>query len=714
MKHSNKTSTVSDYRKYRSLILSLSLFSLLVVSIMMLSLYVSNQLEKDTKIINTAFEQTSLLNKAVSDLYIINSQYNNGQGSSFSQKRLQDTVQLLDERVIAFKDGGPLPVVSAGSFNELDIIIIEPQKDAELAQQINTIWILWNEYKQRVSPALDLNQRVANSAFDRYQFYGSVLHRQGAIRGLNRINLHNLTDKFALKLQEQSDAKVNFLRLVQVLGIIITGLSLVLILFFIVRQLRRSDTELENAREEAKGILNTVQEGLFLIHKDNTIGSEYSSELESILETSSISGRNISEILGSIISEKDTKNLDSFIKSLFNPKVVAKLIMDLNPLKQLQVKLENTDGVIEDKYLSFNFYRVIKKGVISDILVSAKDITDKILLQKKLAVTENKNEEQVTNLISIMKVNPETLRLFLTNGASIIKKINGVLKTQSSSKEDFYEKINKMFISIHTLKGESSAIQLQSITEQAHDFENELEKLKQVTQLKGMSFLPLTIKLEKLITSVEDIAELSQKMRDFGQSSQTTTSAMASNNNGWEHLYNLTQDMAAQYNKKVDLVMRGLSEVSLNSTLRKPLNSILVHLIKNSLVHGIETPLERLKKAKSEFGRIDISVAMLSDSTLEVVIRDDGRGLDSNKIARQLVENGIASKEEIQQWSSIDINKHIFTSGFSTANLDMNAGRGIGLAAIYDTICTLGGTLKVKQSTDQYCQFSIFFPPSAQ
>lgn len=714
----NKKSEKSDYTKYRSLIASLSLFSLLVVAIMALSLYVSHQLEKDTKIINTAFEQTSLLNQVVSDLYIINSQYNSGQASNFTQKRLEETVKLIDNRMTAFRNGGPLPVVSIGSFNELDVVTINPLQNTDLIKQIDSIWLLWEEYKRRVGPALNFtaDQSDNGEIYNRYQFYGSVLHNQGAIRGLNRINLHTKTDSFALQLQEESDKRLSFLRIVQITGIVITGISLLLILFFIVRQLRRSDTDLENAREEAKGILNTIQEGLFLIHQDQTIGSEYSGELENILGTEDIAGRDVFEVLSEMISDKDTKNLGSFINSLFNPKVVASLIMDLNPLKQLHIRVDNEDGTVQEKYLSFNFYRVIKKGEISEILVSAKDITDRILLQEKLELTEHKNEEQVRTLIALMKIDPKTLKLFLDNSSTILHKINSIFKDQISDKADFEEKIRHIFANIHTLKGESSAIGLKHIAEKSHAFENELDKLRSINNIGGMNFLPLAVILEQLISYTENIAELAQRLGSFRAASSSDNSSSTTNapRNDWKHLQKLVNDMAAQYDKKANLVTCGLSEITINDQLRKTLNSILVHMIKNSMVHGIESPAERYDLGKPEHGRIDIRAIKQPDNSLEIIIRDDGRGLDSTRIANKLIEKGLASAEEVLQWREIDINKHIFSDGFSTANVDIHAGRGVGLSAIYQAIKDMGGQLKVKQHFNQYCQFSITFPTTAQ
>jgi len=708
-----KPSNLTGYKKYRFLIVSLSLFSLLVVTIMMLSLYVSNQLEKDTQVINTAFEQTSLLNQTISDLYIINGQYNTGQASSFAQNRLQETIKLLNIRFSTFKTGGELPVVSVGKFNRLDVVTLEALTDPVAVAQINAIWPLWQEYQRRVSPAINSGSQPKNrqAKFNKYQFYGSVLHDQGAISGLDRLNLRSLNNQFSLRLQQQSDKQVTLLRAIQIAGIIITALSLVLILFFIVRQLRRSDSELENAREEARGILNTVQEGLFLVHKDKTIGSEYSNELESILGMNEIAGQDISAVMANIVSTKDVKNIDVFINSLFNPKVVASLIMDLNPLKELHVQIDNLDGTIEEKYLSFNFYRVTKGGVVSDILVSVKDITDKISLQNKLVITENKNEEQVKTLIAIMKINANTLKLFLKNSTKSLGEINRVLKERVSNKDDFTKKISDIFVHIHTIKGEASAVDLKIITEKAHLFEDELEKLKNINNLDGMSFLPLTVQLEYLISYVESLSEISQKM--YGLTNNSPAEANASSKAEWDHLKILADKTAGEYSKKAYLVTSGLSEINCGDDLKQKLNSIFVHLVKNSLVHGIELPSERISLAKPDAGRIDINVAELPNGGLEINVRDDGRGIDSAKVARKLLEKGLANEVEIANWSSAHINKHIFSSGFSTADVDINAGRGVGLRAVYELVKSLGGSLKVKQQVNKYCQFSIYLPPSA-
>ncbi|MFT5420584.1 MAG: two-component system chemotaxis sensor kinase CheA [Candidatus Endobugula sp.] len=707
------TNQLGGYTKYRSLILSLSLFSLLVISIMFLSLYVSNQLEKDTKVINTAFEQTSLLNEIVSGLYIINSQYNVGQASSFTQKRLQEVVNLIDRRMIAFKNGGELPVVSIGTFNELDVVNVDTLNE-NLQTQMEAIWPLWNEYKRRVLPALEFKGRKSSQKkkFDRYQFYGSVLHKQGAISGLNRLNLNVKADRFALQLQQESDKRSDFLGLVQIIGIAITGFSLALILFFIVRQLRRSDSDLDSAREESKGILSTIQEGLFLIHKDKNIGSEYSSELENILGTQDIAGRNILDVLGDIVSEKDIKNINSFVNSLFNPKVVASLMMDLNPLKELRAKITNASGTIEEKYLNFNFYRVIKKGVISDILVSSKDITDKILLQKKLEVTETKNEEQVKTLISLMNINPSTLQLFLNNGTSLLSQINTILKNQIEGEDDFYKKINAIFIRIHTIKGEASAINLKVIAENAHNFETALEKLKNINEIDGINFLPLAVKLKKLMSYMDSISQLAKKIygvdrKNIGQQANQKSNA------DWSHLKNLTKEVASQYDKKAELVICGLSEITLNEELKTYLNSIFIHLINNSLVHGIELPDERERMSKPSVGRIDIRAVELSSGALEVIVRDDGKGIDLDKVAQQLVAKGMATQDEVRNWPRKEIYKRILLPGFSTHDIDINAGRGVGLGAIRHTIKRIGGNLKVKQSVNHYCQFSIHLPPSS-
>lgn len=713
--------TVNTSGKYRSLIISISLFSMLVAGIMFLSFYISNQLEEETKVINTAFEQTSLVNQVISDLYIINSQYNAGEAYNFAQERLQKVMELIDNRMNTFANGGYLPVVGTGLNSDLELLKIAKPEDSAGVRLMQDMAGVWDEYKRRIEPVFSLKPTLTDGQQpfgQRYQFYGSVLWKQGAINGLNKLNLHYDTDRYAIHLQEQSSKRLELLRLAQIVGVIITAISLILILFYFIRQLRGADLELEKARQETNGILSTVREGLFLVDENRMISSEYSDEMEDIFETKNIGGREFTDLLGKIVTSADLENMKTFVKVLFDPKVVEDLIGNLNPLQQIKVNLQKDDGGFETKHLSFNFFRVISRGKIRNVLVSVSDISDRVRLQEELENSKNESEQQMELLVSFMNANPVLLREFLHDSGDALQDINEILKAPVSSKADFRTKIDKIFVQVHKIKGEASAIELSAFAEKAHEFESELQELKHVSSIKGMDFLPLTIQLDQLISYTDTLKELSARLGlqsgDAVDKQPAQTEKSADSSQEWQHLSRMVDEIASDYKKKVDFVMSGLSEIPMNDEYRSIINSFCVQLLRNSLAHGIETPAERQKNRKPAKGRIDLRASQLPDGSIELIIRDDGRGFNDKSIAKRLVEKGLVTENQISDWSQDKIIKHVFAQGVSTAETDMHAGRGVGLNVISDGIKSVGGKLRLRQMMDKFCQFEIILPPVKQ
>jgi len=709
MTNKNTQQTTKTTGKYRSLIISIILFSTLVLSIMLLSFYISNQLDKDNKIINTAFDQTSLVNLVISDLYIIRGKYNAGEPYVEEQERLRKTVDLIDSRIQVFSNGGELPTVNMSSNLENNFLNINSINDDQGAELVDNLLAIWEDYKRRIRPVFSLSGKgsgnVALSAAQDYQFQGSILWN---ISGLSRVKLDNYTDNFAIHLQELSNNKLRILRIAQIIGIVITALSLLFIVFYFIRRLSSADFELEKARQETNGILNTVREGLFLVDENRIISNEYSNEMEDIFETPNIGGREFTDLLSKIVTSTDLDNMKTFVEILFDPKVVENLIGNLNPLQQIKVSVEKPDGSTEEKHLSFNFFRVISRGKIRDILVSVSDVSDRVRLEEELESSRNESEQQIEMLVSFMSANPETLKEYLENSSTSLHKINDILKAPVSGKSEFREKVEQIFVQIHKIKGDASALGLEALAEKAHELEGKLQDLKYVTDIKGMDFLPLTILLDQLMSATDTMMSLSARrnLQDGGAAATTSH-----NKNNWEHLTKLVDDVANDCDKEVRFITSGLSELDLNEEYKDLANSFFVQLLRNALVHGIETPQERLKSNKPQSGRIDLRASHLPDGSIELVLRDDGRGFDDKKIAENLVKKGLVTEEEIAGWGANRIIKYVFSQGISTAEVGMHAGRGVGLNVITEGIRNLGGKLKLQQSIGKFCQFEMTLPP---
>jgi two-component system chemotaxis sensor kinase CheA len=138
----------------------------------------------------------------------------------------------------------------------------------------------------------------------------------------------------------------------------------------------------------------------------------------------------------------------------------------------------------------------------------------------------------------------------------------------------------------------------------------------------------------------------------------------------------------------------------------------LVHLLRNSADHGIETPSARLGNGKPAAGTIFVR-ASNEGSSVVISISDDGRGLDRNAIRTRAVRAGLVSEDEIAEMPDAQIYEFIFHPGFSTAETVTSvSGRGVGLDLVQNTIRTLRGSLTVESAENVGTSFHLRLPAS--
>lgn len=169
----------------------------------------------------------------------------------------------------------------------------------------------------------------------------------------------------------------------------------------------------------------------------------------------------------------------------------------------------------------------------------------------------------------------------------------------------------------------------------------------------------------------------------------------------------LVHDVSQKLNKKVELVIHG-EQTELDKTVLEKIGDPLVHLVRNSLDHGLETPDLRLSKGKSETGQLSLD-AYHQGGSIIIKIADDGAGLNAEKIYQKALERGIITEE--QQLSEAEINELIFKPGFSTADeVSDLSGRGVGMDVVRRNIKDLGGTVEVESKKDIGSTFTIRLP----
>jgi two-component system chemotaxis sensor kinase CheA len=152
----------------------------------------------------------------------------------------------------------------------------------------------------------------------------------------------------------------------------------------------------------------------------------------------------------------------------------------------------------------------------------------------------------------------------------------------------------------------------------------------------------------------------------------------------------LVRDLSAKLDKKVELVLSG-RETELDRTVVDMLGDPLVHLVRNSLDHGIESPDVRVAAGKPETARLEIS-ARHAGGNVEISVSDDGRGIDPAAVAKKALQRGLIAPEQVESFDMRSAIEVLFAPGFSTAEVTSDiSGRGVGMDAVRTAIRELGG-----------------------
>lgn len=169
----------------------------------------------------------------------------------------------------------------------------------------------------------------------------------------------------------------------------------------------------------------------------------------------------------------------------------------------------------------------------------------------------------------------------------------------------------------------------------------------------------------------------------------------------------LVHDLTSKLNKKVELVLSG-EETELDKTVMENIGDPLVHLVRNALDHGVETPDIRLAAGKDETGVLGLN-AYHQGGNIIIEIKDDGAGINKQRVRNKAIEKGIIS--ETDKLSDDEINNLIFAPGFSTAEVVSDvSGRGVGMDVVKTSINKLGGRVVVQSEEGKGSVFTIRLP----
>jgi two-component system chemotaxis sensor kinase CheA len=175
--------------------------------------------------------------------------------------------------------------------------------------------------------------------------------------------------------------------------------------------------------------------------------------------------------------------------------------------------------------------------------------------------------------------------------------------------------------------------------------------------------------------------------------------------------HRIVRDASSKEGKRVSLKLEG-TETEIDRNILQVISDSLIHLIRNSVGHGIEKPEERKQKGKVEEGTVTLSASSESDTVI-IKIKDDGAGINPERIKQKAIEKGLITAQDASQMSDRDLTMLIFEPGFSTMDsVTAISGRGVGMDVVKKALDSIGGTVQVDTMLGEGSIFTLSLPSS--
>ncbi|MEP1934173.1 MAG: chemotaxis protein CheW [Roseibium sp.] len=179
--------------------------------------------------------------------------------------------------------------------------------------------------------------------------------------------------------------------------------------------------------------------------------------------------------------------------------------------------------------------------------------------------------------------------------------------------------------------------------------------------------------------------------------------------NAWQKLPRIVRDLSQDLEKPIELEMIG-ADTELDRQVLEMIKDPLTHMVRNSADHGLELPEARRAAGKHEKGTITLA-AYHEGGHIIIEVRDDGAGIDVDRVKAKILERGLASESEVEKMTDPQIHKFIFAAGFSTAaEVTSVSGRGVGMDVVRNNIELIGGTVDLRSVAGKGSSFIIKIP----
>lgn len=420
-------------------------------------------------------------------------------------------------------------------------------------------------------------------------------------------------------------------------------------------------------KKEVTDISHKIEEILDVVKNSNTLPEK---EIINILKQSLSSVEQMT---------LDTKDEQEDISLVLQRLDIIKQMLDINrtvnPLTNMNITLDETSLPVKKAQ---DFFNSFESTSIKTLRVDSKKLDRLVNQMGELIIGRIKHKKNITELETILSDLSEW-RNFNHKSQSFIKYydrkyLNADTSIDYSTLSIFIKQIFSIF-----QENSSKIIKLN----------NKIINLQKAVDEEDTKMNIITNQLEEMIKNIR-VLPLATIFHMFPR---------------------MIRDISKDTGKEIELLISG-SETSADKKVIEEIKAPLMHIIRNSIDHGIETPQERIAAGKSPKGKIYLIARSLQNKII-IEVHDDGRGIDLKKIVNRALEKGMITQKESEYLSAEQIMNIIFWPGFSTEQVVTEiSGRGVGLDIVQTKISQLNGTVKVFSVPGQGTKISIELPIS--
>ncbi|CAB3702408.1 HAMP domain-containing protein [Paraburkholderia rhynchosiae] len=504
-----------------------------------------------------------------------------------------------------------------------------------------------------------------------------------------------------------------------------------------IEKIQESSAQLKQKTADIQAMLQNMQQGILTVIDGAVIHAEYSAYLEDIFETKDIAGRGLMDLVfadtdlgADALSQVDAAAHaclgEDCINFAFNQHLLVGEISKRMPDGRVKI-LDLSWSAITDE-----------NDTIVRLMLCVRDVTE----LRKLAAEASEQRRRLDMIGEILAVSEEKFHHFIESSAGFVSENERIIRKHS---EADHAAIAELFRNMHTIKGNARTYNLQHLTDVVHETEQSYHELRQPDADRSWDQEHLMQELTRVREAIESYAKINEQSlgrkgktqhNDAGDAGryvmvekeqiQRTLNLLDKTDARDLHELQTMRDtlrrnLRALGSESIRDALSGVlgSLPSLASELGKPapsvhiddngyrlrgqagstLNNVFMHLLRNSMDHGIESAEARSAQGKTPAGSISIEVGV-DCGALQITLSDDGRGLALGRIRGIATERGWIGSEETRDDEAIA--EFIFRPGFSTAEtVTAVSGRGVGMDAVRDFLTRENGSIQLRFTDDR-------------